>query len=310
MRLLLLGCTGFIGQELVPRLIKAGHQLILVSRQAKPFVEKTLRTKQIEIIQLDPSNPEEWEDNLLIDSLTKSEGIINLAGEPIAEKRWSKEHCQIIENSRLNTTISLIKAMHQVKANTKVLVNGSAIGYYGSSENKKFTEENPPGKDFLARLCQKWEASALQKPQTTRLVNIRIGIVLGPNGGALKKMIPIFRMGLGGPIGNGQQWMSWIHRTDICKIIENALINSSWEGSINCVSPEPTKMYQFASKLGSCMGRPSILRVPESILKLILGDGAKVVLEGQYVESNKLQKLGYKFEYPNLSKALAVATLK
>ena len=308
MQLTLIGCTGFIGQELVPRLLKEGHKLTIVSRKSPPTFQEISQTGKINNIYMDPTNQNAWGEESIVNALKNSEGIINLAGEPIADKRWTEEHCKKIETSRLNTTNYLINALKEAKCKPKVIINASAIGFYGTSEEQRFSEESLPGNDFLAKLCERWEAIARQRPKRTRIVILRIGIVLGPNGGALKKMLPIFKAGLGGPIGNGDQWMSWIHRTDICRIIEHSLNNSLWSGVLNCVAPEPTKMREFAAELGSCLGRPSILPVPGQILKLMLGDGAKVVLEGQYVISNKLTKLGFKFKYPNLSQALYLST--
>ena len=146
------------------------------------------------------------------------------------------------------------------------------------------------------------------KPRSTRLVVLRIGIVIAPNGGALGKMLPVFRSGLGGPIGNGNQWMSWIHRSDLCQIITSALENKSWDGVINGVAPNPVRMSIFAETLGKTIARPSLLSVPAPILKLILGDGSRVVLEGQKVNSLRLKKLGFKFQYPLIYEALKAAT--
>ena len=230
--------------------------------------------------------------------------MINLAGEPIADKRWTSTHCQILESSRLNTTNALVNAMRQLKRGPRVFINASAIGYYGTSINEHFTEESSHGNDFLANLSRDWEAAAMKKPKSTRLTIFRIGIVLGPNGGALGKMIPVFKAGLGGPIGDGQQWMSWIHRTDFCQMIQQALTKKSWTGVINAVAPEPIRMNKFAADLGRNLGRPSLLPVPGAILKLLLGDGSRVVLEGQHVSSERLRKLGFKFQYPELNQAL------
>ena len=309
MRLLLLGCTGFIGRELIPQLVNAGHQLTVVSRKSTPQLNKALPTNELICLQLDPSDPNTWEQEPLLKALTDAEGVINLAGEPIAEKRWSNTHRQTIRNSRLNTTKALIAAIGRLKRPPRVLINASAIGYYGTSPNAEFTEQSPSGEDFLASLCKQWEALATNKPRSTRLIVFRIGIVLGPNGGALGKMLPVFKAGLGGPIGNGKQWMSWIHRTDLCQIMQEALTHKAWSGIINAVAPEPVSMATFAITLGKILGRPSIFPVPGPILKLLLGDGARVVLEGQKVSSIKLDKLGYNFKYKSLNEAITAATI-
>ncbi len=304
MRLLLIGCTGFIGRELVPQLLSQGHQLTVVSRNGAESFLTDLPSDLLIKLKINPADQDSWQKGALLEALAKAEGVINLAGEPIAEKRWTSTHCLEIQNSRVESTKGLITAMGHLRRPPRVLINASAIGYYGTSQDNDFTEESQSGRDFLANLCKRWEATAAKKPRSTRLIVFRIGIVLGPDGGALGKMLPVFKAGLGGPIGNGLQWMSWVHRTDLCQMIQQALINKSWTGVFNAVAPNPVSMSKFAGDLGKSLGRPSLLSVPGPILKLILGDGAKVVLEGQQVRSIRLQKIGYKFQYPELNKAL------
>ena len=306
MRLLLIGCTGFIGRELVPRLLNSGHHLTIVSRKEPLRLDQPFRTQSEKLIHLqtDPSNPDNWKEEKLIEVLNQADGVINLAGEPIADKRWTLEHCKKIETSRFSTTQGLINAMSKLKEPPSFLLNGSAIGFYGTSQTSVFTEESPSGKDFLSNLCKTWERLANEKPNKTRLVIIRIGIVLESDGGALGKMLPIFRAGFGGPIGDGKQWMSWIHRTDLCQMIETALLKKTWQGVINGVAANPCSMSDFSAKLGQTLGRPSLLPVPGPLLKLVLGDGAKVVLEGQNVFPKQLEKLQFRFQYPTLKNAL------
>ena len=310
MRLLLLGCTGFIGRELVPQLLKSGHHLTIISRKSRNKFWEANSPDQIVHLQIDPSNPNTWKRQSLINILQESNVIINLAGEPIAEKRWTKEHCQKIKNSRISTTTNLINAINALKRPPQLLINGSAIGFYGTSQNEEFDENNQSGKDFLAELCSEWEAIARKKHKSTRLVILRIGIVLEKDGGALGKMLPIFRTGFGGPLGNGKQWMSWIHRTDLCQIIEQALSEKDWEGIMNAVSPNPSRMSDFSQCLGETLGRPNLLPVPAPLLKLVLGDGANVVLEGQNVLCKRLKELNFEFQYPYLKKALKNITDK
>ncbi len=308
MRLLLIGCTGFIGRELIPQLIKAGHQLTIVSRKSPNKKQLKENVHKISYIKEDPSKEKFLLNKELKKALINCEGVINLAGEPIAEKRWTPDHCKILFNSRVNTTKILINAISSMKKPPKILINASAIGFYGTSQNATFHEESNHGNDFLAGLCKEWETIARKKPVGTRLLILRIGLVLGADGGALRKMLPIFKAGFGGPIGNGKQWISWIHRCDLCQIIVESLHNQSWEGVVNGVSPHPVSMNEFSETLGRTLGRPSLLPVPGTILKLLLGDGAKVVLEGQYVQSNRINQLGYKFQYPQLNSALSEIT--
>ena len=303
MKLLLTGCTGFIGRELIPLLINEGHSLTVISRQTKGRLNTIVNDSSIKVIQMNPAESSSWDKEEIQNSLKSCEGVINLAGEPIAEKRWTTDHCKEITNSRIETTKNLIKNLRNLRKPPKVLINASAIGFYGSHSQTEFTEENIQGDDFLANLCKEWEFTAKNKPRATRLLIVRIGIVLAKDGGALGKMLPIFRAGLGGPIGDGKQWMSWIHRTDLCKLINESVKNSAWSGVVNGVAPNPVRMNEFSNSLGQILGRPSLLAVPGPILKLILGDGARVVLEGQNVQSQRLNKLRFKFSFPTINDA-------
>ncbi len=303
MKLLLTGCTGFIGRELIPLLIKEGHSLTVISRQSKGKIQTIPNDQNINFIQMNPAESSSWDKEEIQNSLKSCEGVINLAGEPIAEKRWTTDHCKEITNSRIETTKNLIKSLRNLRKPPKVLINASAIGFYGSHPQTEFTEENNQGDDFLANLCKEWESIAKNKPRATRLLIVRIGIVLAKDGGALGKMLPIFRAGLGGPIGDGKQWMSWIHRTDLCNLINESVKNSAWSGVVNGVAPNPVRMNEFSNSLGQVLGRPSLFAVPGPILKLILGDGARVVLEGQNVKTQRLNKLKFKFNFPMINEA-------
>jgi len=303
MKLLLTGCTGFIGRELIPLLIKEGHSLTVISRQSQEKLKSLANKDKISIIRMNPAKSSSWNKEEIQSCLKSCEGVINLAGEPIAEKRWTDDHCKEITNSRIKTTKNLIENLRSLKKSPKILINASAIGFYGSHSQTEFNEENIPGDDYLANLCKEWESIAKQKPRATRLLIIRIGIVLAKDGGALGKMLPIFRSGLGGPIGDGKQWMSWIHRTDLCNLINESIKNSSWSGVINGVAPNPVRMSEFAKLLGKTLDRPSLIAVPGPILKLLLGDGARIVLEGQNVRSTKFKKLKFKFIFPKINEA-------
>ncbi len=306
MRLLLLGCTGFVGRELVPHLLARGHQLVVVSRQLVPLVG--LEHPELRRIQADPALAASWQEPALLAAVTEADGVVNLAGEPIAEKRWSDEQRRRLIDSRLGSTSHLVEALRAHPRPNRVLLSGSAVGYYGSSEDARFSESSPAAPDLLGQLCRDWEAAADQAPADCRVVKLRIGIVLGPDGGALGKMLPVFRSGLGGPIGSGRQWMSWIHRTDLCALIASALETPSYQGVYNAVAPQPVRMGRFAAALGRVLQRPSLLPVPAPVLQLMLGDGASVVLEGQQVVSERLELQGFTFRYPDLDSALVAAT--
>ncbi|MFN9644435.1 MAG: TIGR01777 family oxidoreductase [Cyanobacteriota bacterium] len=306
MRLLLLGCSGFVGRELVPFLLNLGHALTLVSRRSHPF--PLLEGDRLRCLQLDPSDPACWDSAELQGALAEAEGVINLAGEPIAERRWSDSQRQRLRDSRLVTTGCLVRAMTALDTPPGVLVNASAVGVYGSSEGDRFVESSPPATDFLGQLCQDWEATALAAPAGCRVVVLRLGIVLGPDGGALARMLPVFRAGFGGPVGSGKQWMSWILRHDVCRLIAAGLEDASFHGLYNAVAPEPVRMEAFARELGKALGRPSLLPVPAPVLKMMLGDGAAVVLEGQQVLPERLRQKGFQYDCPDLTSALAAAT--
>lgn len=306
MRLLLLGCTGFVGRELVPFLLELGHELTVVSRRPQPF--PALVSERLACLQLDPAQAASWQHDGLQQALAAAEGVVNLAGEPIAEQRWTPAHRRELLASRVDTTRHLVAAMAALPQPPAVLVNASAVGYYGTSTEASYTEVSPAGSDYLAEICQRWEEAAAAVPAATRLVRLRIGIVLGPDGGALGKMLPVFRLGFGGPVGSGRQWMSWIHRHDLCRLIATALEDGAYRGTYNAVAPEPVTMAAFAAALGRQLGRPSLLPVPGPVLQLLLGDGAQVVLEGQRVLPEQLLAQGFRFHYPELSAALAAAT--
>ena len=308
MRLLLLGCTGFVGKELVPALIKEGHKLFIVSRKNIDKLKINIPLDEFQFLKLDLSKKQNWNNKNLLSNLKDSDGIINLIGEPIAEKKWTYIQKKEIENSRINSTKFLMETLKNLRINPKVIINGSAIGFYGTSLTKEFNENSKSGNDFLAKLCKTWEEVANEKPLFSRLVIFRIGIVLEAEGGALGKMLPVFKIGLGGPIGDGKQWMSWIHRSDLCGLIINALVNKKFSGVFNAVAPEPVLMKDFSKTLGKCLNRPNLLPVPATILKLLLGDGSKLVLEGQKVISSRLNEKIYKFKYPLLERAISAST--
>ncbi len=306
MRLLLLGCSGFVGRALVPYLLELGHDLTLVSRRSQPF--PSLGDDRLRCLVYDPADPASWQQDAFLQALAQADGVVNLVGEPIAERRWTPDHLQRLRDSRVRSTELLVAAIRALPTPPSVLVSGSAVGYYGTSTEARFSESSPAGADFLGQLCRDWETAATAVPSGCRLVILRLGIVLGPDGGALGKMLPVFRAGFGGPVGSGRQWMSWIHRHDLCRLIATALEDSAYSGTYNAVAPEPVTMGAFASALGQSLGRPSLLPVPGAILHLLLGDGARVVLDGQQVLPERLLGQGFSFSYPELSAALAAAT--
>jgi uncharacterized protein (TIGR01777 family) len=301
MKVAITGATGFVGSRLVQRLHQEGHKVLVLTRNTA-FAQKVFPAKafaNVEIVVYQPAASGSWQD-----AIVDCDGVVNLAGEPIAEERWTPEHKQKILNSRKLGTEKIVEAIAKANPQPKVLVNASAIGFYGTSETATFDETSPSGNDFLAEVCQAWEAEANKVTDAgVRLVILRLGIVLGM-GGALGKMITPFKLFAGGPIGSGQQWFSWIHLDDLVNLIVQALTNPEIEGVYNATAPNPVRMTDVSQTMGQVMNRPSWLPVPAFALEALLGDGATVVLEGQEVLPKRTMAAGFEYQYPNLRSAL------
>ena len=295
MKVAIAGGTGFVGSRLVERLLAEGHQVLILTRN--PASVKP--APSVEVVAYNPKESGAWQQ-----SISGCDAVVNLAGEPIAEKRWTPEHKKEIINSRKIGTQKIVEAISKANPKPSVLVSASAIGYYGTSETATFEESSPSGNDFLAQVCQEWEAEAQKVKDTgTRLVIVRIGIVLAM-GGAIGKMIPPFKMFAGGPIGTGKQWFSWIHRDDLVNLILFALQQREVEGVLNATAPNPVRMNEVSQTLGEVLNRPSWLPVPAFALEVLLGDGAQVVLEGQQVLPKRTITQGFDYQYPSLKQAL------
>ncbi|ACK72879.1 domain of unknown function DUF1731 [Gloeothece citriformis PCC 7424] len=304
MKIAITGATGFIGSRLVEKLNKQGEQILILTRnpeKAKRIFPK-VAYPTLEAVKYTPTQSGDWQTQI-----SGCDGVINLAGEPISE-RWTPSRKQEILDSRQLGTQKIVEAIAKANPKPTVLINASAIGYYGTSETATFDENSPSGKDFLAEVCQKWEAEAKKvKDVGVRLVIIRFGIVLG-DGGALAKMIPPFKMFAGGPIGSGRQWFSWIHREDLVNLILEGLNRPNLEGTFNGTAPNPVRMNQLCQTLGEVIQRPSWLPVPGLALEVLLGEGAKVVLEGQQVLPKATEATGFQYQYPTLKPALEEIT--
>ncbi|MFB2920428.1 MULTISPECIES: TIGR01777 family oxidoreductase [Aerosakkonema] len=301
MKVAITGATGFVGSRLVERLRESGDRVLVLTRNPerakRVFPSSTF--PNVEIVAYTPTESGEWQK-----SLSGCDGVVNLAGEPLAEGRWTPERKQAIMDSRKIGTQRIVEAISQANPKPKVLVNTSAIGYYGTSETATFDESSATGEGFLAEVCQAWEAEAQKaKDLGVRLVILRVGIVLGM-GGAIAKMIPPFKLFAGGPIGSGRQWFSWIHREDLVNLILASLRRSDIEGVFNATSPHPVRMTDFSHTMGEVLKRPSWLPVPGFALEVLLGDAAVVVLEGQEVVPKRTLQFGFEYQYPNLKSAL------
>lgn len=301
MKVVVTGATGFVGSRLVQRLDQQGHSVLVLTRNTTSAskVFPAAAFPNVEIVAYTPTISGAWQD-----AIAGSDGVVNLAGEPIAEERWTPDHKQEILNSRQLGTQKIVEAIKNANPKPMVLVNASAIGYYGTSETATFDETSPAGNDFLAQVCQAWEAEATKvKDVGVRVVILRLGIVLG-QGGALAKMITPFKLFAGGPIGSGRQWFSWIHVDDLVDLIVQALTKSEMEGVYNATAPHPVRMNELSQTMGDVMHRPSWLPVPSFALEALLGDGAKVVLEGQQVIPKRTLASGFDYKYQHLQPAL------
>jgi uncharacterized protein (TIGR01777 family) len=298
MRVFVTGATGLIGRRLVAALHERGDEVRALSRSAAKARE-TLGG-QVEIVEGDPAVYGDWSS-----AVNGSDAAVNLAGERVVGSKWTEEQKQKMRSSRIDSTDHLVRAIAEAEHRPQVLVSGSAIGYYGFHEDEWLNEQSLPGDDFLARLCVDWEAVARQAAKHgVPVVLLRTGVVLDPEGGALAQMLPAFRMFLGGPVGTGRQWLSWIHRDDLVGLILFALDRSEAQGPINGTAPEPQTNRAFSKTLASVLGRPCIFRVPALALRLRFGEGAELITRGQRVLPARAQELGYRFRFPELRPAL------
>lgn len=236
-----------------------------------------------------------------------ADAAVNLAGASIAGGRWTVQRKMVLRASRVNTTRALVGALAKMAIRPRVLVSASAIGYYGNRGDEMLDEVSGPGTDFLSEVAKEWEAEALKAEALgVRVVCVRFGIILAKNGGALPKMVKPFKLGVGGKIGSGQQWMSWISVVDVVGILRRALEDGSLRGPINVVSPQPLRNAEFTRALAKTLHRPALFPVPGLVLRLALGEMADaLLLSSQRVQSAQLEKVGYRFLYPNLPDALA-----
>lgn len=296
MKLVITGATGFIGSAVVDRLWSQYHSLSLLSRNPP----REINVAKKEWLVWNPGVPGDWE--YCVDG---ADGIINLAGEPIAAKRWTEARKEKIRSSRLDSTRALVRAIAKAKIKPKFLINASAVGYYGARGDEAITEESASGTDYLARVCVEWEAEAKKaESEGVRVVLLRTGIVLDRGRGALAKMVPPFKFFAGGPLGSGNQWMPWIHIEDQVGLLLFLMNNENAHGPFNCTAPNPVIMAEFSKTLGETLNRPSWATVPGGVLALVLGEMSEILLNGQRALPQAALKLGYQFRYPHLSPAL------
>ena len=296
MKILMTGGTGFVGKQLTSRFVQDGNEVTILTRSLK---ESGQTPKGISYLQGDPTQKGPWQD-----AIKNHDAVINLAGASIFS-RWSEEYKKLIRESRIFTTQNIVEGIPSKADNKFTFFSTSAVGYYGFHGDEELDEDSPPGNDFLARMAVEWEAEALKaKDKGARVVITRFGIVLGEKGGALGQMIPLFKKFIGGPIGSGQQWFSWVHIKDLAEAFAFLIKHPEISGPVNICSPNPVKNKDLAKALGRALRRPSFMPAPAFMIKLVLGEFGSVILQGQRVVPGRLLKKGFTFQYADIDKAL------
>jgi uncharacterized protein (TIGR01777 family) len=293
MRVLITGGTGFVGRHLSARLMRDGHQVTVLTRGSP----RASGPHSPAFLQGDPTRPGKWQD-----AVPQQDLLINLAGTSIFG-RWTSDYKEELRLSRILTTRNLVEAIAQ--GGSTSLLSTSAVGYYGFHGDEELEESSPPGRDFLAQLAVDWEAeatAALRKG--ARVVIMRFGIVMGRSGGALQQMITPFRWFVGGPIGSGRQWFSWIHVEDLVEAVCHLAGRGDLSGPFNLTSPRPVRNKEFSAALGKALGRPSWLPAPGFMIRLVLGEFGSVILQGQRVLPKRLMESGFQFKHVDVVTAL------
>ena len=293
MKIVVAGGTGFVGEPLVQRLLARGDEVAVLTRNpAKGRAGRPL--------QWDAKTQGAWSHEA-----ATADVVVNLAGENISAGRWTGAHKRKLIDSRLNATRAIVEAFRNAPPHRRTLINASAIGIYGDRDDEELDESSSRGSGFLAELVERWEAAAREAETLARLVVLRFGVILGKDGGALQKMLLPFRFGAGGPIGSGKQWMSWVGRGDVLRMIEWAIDNDGARGVYNVTAPQPVRNREFARTIGRVLHRPAILPASAFALRLVFGEMAEeVLLDGQRVLPRRAEREGFRFEAPALEEAL------
>ena len=298
-KIVLTGATGLIGRKISEALINRSDELIIFTRS--PEKAKQIIPGAKEYVKWDYNYPDEWKEKI-----TGVDSVIHLAGENVMGKRWTQSYKTKIIESRIVSTKNLIEAISHADQKPKSFISASAVGFYPYSDTEEFTEDSKPGNHFLSQVTKQWEdeTEAVDK-YGVRRVNIRTGIVLDKNEGALAKMLLPFKLFIGGPLGTGKQWFPWIHINDIVGIYLFAHDNKNIDGALNAVAPEFINMKSFCKNLGKVINRPSIFNVPSFVLNIVLGKGTEAVLNGSKIKPQRTLGFGYKFLFDNSLKALS-----
>ncbi len=302
MRIFLMGGTGLVGSRLVKRLLERRDQVVMLTR--RPDAARQKWAQAVTVVEGDPVQAGDWAR-----AVDDCDAVVNLVGEGVFNRRWRARFKQILHDSRIKSTehvaAALAKAPRTAAGSAKTLVNASAIGYYGPHGDEELDEDSPPGNDFLAKLCVDWEKAALAAQQTgVRLAIVRIGVVLDKQGGALRQMLKPFKFFVGGPVGSGRQYVSWIHHEDLVGLIVLALDNAEASGPLNGTAPQPVTNKEFSRALGRALHRPSFLPTPKFALRVMLGGVATLVTTGQRVLPKRALGLGYRFKFPDIDSAM------
>ncbi|MDO9140385.1 MAG: TIGR01777 family oxidoreductase [Methylobacter sp.] len=293
MNILMTGGTGFIGSALTKELVNQGHSVTVLSRNLD------------KVAKLCGPGVQALGSLSLINANDRYQAIVNLAGAPIVGARWSQARKQEIRDSRIGLTEQLITCIARMEIKPELLISGSAIGYYGNQGDTVLSEQATPYEDFSQQLCADWEAAAKQAEQFgVRVCLIRTGLVIAGGGGFLQQMLLPFRLGLGGRLGDGRQWMSWIHRQDWIHIALTMMADATMHGAYNATAPNPVTNAEFTRLLAQCLNRPALLPVPALVLKMMLGEMSQLLLGSQRVVPERLLAQGFKFHYDDLAAAL------
>ncbi len=296
MKVLITGGSGFVGTNLTRFLVEEGHEVTILARRVPP--QKPVDPK-VAYIAADCTRPGKWQEKV-----AGHEVLVNLAGVSIF-KRWNEAYKRRVRESRILTTRNLVNAIPPESAENMVLISTSAVGYYGMTGDEVLAEDASPGGDFLAQLAQDWEAEALKAgAKGARVVITRFGVVFGRDAGALPQMVLPFRFFVGGPVGHGRQWVSWIHIEDLCRAMLFVIQNPSIRGPVNFTAPEPVRNRNLAGAIGKALHRPSFMPAPGFMIKLVLGEFGSVILEGQRVVPTVLQRSGFNFRFPQVEAAV------
>ncbi|MES2526796.1 MAG: TIGR01777 family oxidoreductase [Bdellovibrionota bacterium] len=298
MKVLVTGASGFVGRRVVSQLLQKKIEVVVLTRNlAKAVIVLGSECQYVQWMDMTTPPPAEAFDNV--------DAVINLMGENIGGKKWDEAQKKKIYDSRINSTRALVDAMKALPKKPKALINASAVGIYGNRGDETLDENATSGSDYLAGVCKDWEAEAIKaRDMKIRVVLMRTGVVLGKGGGALTKMLPIFKLGLGGRLGTGKQYMSWIHVDDLAAMYVQAAIDSTMDGAYNATSPYPATNAEFTKALGKRLKRPTIFPAPEFAIKKALGEMSTIVLDGQKVVPNKFKEKKFQFKSATLEKTL------